>query len=156
MTGRRSFHTIILRVILCAVLTLSGAAQAQNQDSNPARAQNQAQEQNQERISRGNRASDWIPIENLPEGAQILDRKWIVTRVTETDSGRDSLSGFASAGANWILKSTGVQTIAAFPAGFDQSHELYQTMAQSAPEAFENETTRRTVSMRPGGYIYWH
>jgi len=56
----------------------------------------------------------------------------------------------------WVVKDTGSFYFASFPSTFDTNHELYKTMEKSAYTSYENDTTKRVVTVEKAGYVYWH
>ena len=69
----RSALRRMLSVLLCTALTLSAIG------FQPVRAW---------------QISDWIPAEELPSDARVLERKWTAVRTTRVDSMEPELTGF--------------------------------------------------------------
>lgn len=104
-----------------------------------------------------NPVSDWVLASEVPEDAEILDRKWTYTETTNTESRETSLPGYTRTGSYWVKSGSGSQHYASFPSGFDTGNWHYQNFAKSVPYSeYENETSRRDVSNQWGGYVYWH
>lgn len=101
--------------------------------------------------------SNWILASQVPEGAEIIDRKWSYT-LTETATSTDSsMSGWTQTGSEWKQTGTGTHTYASFPTGFSTSNSLYSKYSKSALAASETATSKRTVSTASTStYIYWH
>ncbi len=103
-----------------------------------------------------NAVSDWVKVEDLPEGAEVTERKWSYTLTTETESRETSLSGYEQVGSRWVHIGDGSTSYASFPNGFDTSHYIYTSFAKGPYSAYETETSRRDVTNWWSGYIYWH
>lgn len=101
--------------------------------------------------------SNWILASQVPEGAEIIDRKWSYT-LTETATSTDSsMSGWTQTSSEWKQTGTGTHTYASFPTGFSTSNSLYSKYSKSALAASETATSKRTVSTASTStYIYWH
>lgn len=103
--------------------------------------------------------SDWTPRSSVPSGAEVLERKWVYQKTTYINSRETSMPGYSLAGTSWVENGSGWTNYAAFPGGFQTSHEIYTsfTKSDSCPYANgEGETWKRTVSDNWGGYVYWH
>ena len=107
---------------------------------------------------RENGVSDWIPANQLPEGAEIVSEKWSYTETTVTESAETALPGYTATGnKRWVETGSGSQEYASFPGGFSKSHSIYVNMAKSVPySAYETETTKRVVNNSWTGFVYWH
>jgi len=101
-------------------------------------------------------ASDWIPVSELPENTVVTDRKWTYTKTTSVDSKNTSMAGYTLKSYDWIQSGTQSRNYATFPSTFDTSNSIYTSFAKSAYSAYENSTTKRTVSNVWAGYVYWH
>lgn len=103
--------------------------------------------------------SDWVEASQVPDTAEITNRKWVYNKTTYVDSKETSLEGYEQVGFDWVVSSSGSKNYAAFPSGFDPSHSIYTSFHRSSSPpytAYENATTKRTVSNSWGGYVYWH
>ena len=106
--------------------------------------------------------SDWVEASQVPDTAEITNRKWVYNKTTYVDSKETSLEGYEQVGFDWVVSSSGSKNYAAFPASpsqFDTSHWIYTSFHRSSSPpytAYENATTKRTVSNSWGGYVYWH
>ena len=101
----------------------------------------------------------WAHESAVPSGAQIVEEKWTYTRTQNTESTSSSMSGWTQTGSYWSKTSSGSfeysDKFSTYAPGFDTSHSIY-SMAKSPYTAYENESTKRTVSNSWTGYIYWH
>ena len=98
----------------------------------------------------------WIKVEDLPEGAEIVDTKWTYSETQSMESTNANESGWNVVGSYWEESGSGSAEYASFPDTFLESHEYYKNMNKSAFEAYENETSKREVVNTWTGYIYWH
>lgn len=98
----------------------------------------------------------WVKASELPAGAQVVDRKWVYTKTTNTESRETSLSGFTQTGSYWVQSGSGSRNYASFPSGFDTSNSIYTSFSSSGYGSSETATTKRTVSNSWAGYVYWH
>lgn len=104
-----------------------------------------------------NATSGWVLASELPEGAEVVNKKWSYTETTTTESKETSLDGYTQVGSYWVQSGSGSQKYStAFPSGFDKSHSIYTSFAKSAVAAYETETTKREVTNAWTGYVYWH
>ena len=104
-----------------------------------------------------NPVSDWVLASEVPEDAEILDRKWTYTETSNTESRETSLDGYTQTGSYWVQSGSGSTNYStAFPGGFDTGHWIYSSFAKSPYSAYENATSKRTVSNNWAGYVYWH
>ena len=100
--------------------------------------------------------SDWTKVQSMPSGAKVTDRKWTYDLTETIETTDSSVSGAVKTGERWAQSGSGSVEYASFPSGFDQSHSLYSTYNKQPVSAFENATTRRTVTTNRTGFIYWH
>ena len=99
----------------------------------------------------------WALASAVPEGAQILDRKWSYSLTTYAESTNSSMEGFEQTGNYWSKTAEGSFNYStAFPSGFDTGHSIYTSFAKSAYSAYENEQEKREASTSWAGYVYWH
>ena len=103
-----------------------------------------------------NPESGWVLASEIPNDAQIVDRKWTYTKTTTVESTASSMSGYTKIGERWRQTGTGVTNYASFPSGFDTGHWIYKEFAKSAYQSYENETSKRDVNNAWAGYVYWH
>ena len=103
-----------------------------------------------------NAVSDWVLSSNVPSGAEIVDQKWTYTRTQTTESTSSTMSGWTQIGSYWKQTASGSFNYATFPGGFDTTHNIYTTFQKAAYSAYENASTKRTVSTAKAGYVYWH
>jgi len=103
-----------------------------------------------------NATSGWVKVSDLPSGAQVLNRKWSYTLTTTTESRETSLAGYTQTGSYWVQSGTGSANYASFPSGFDTGNSIYTSFMKSAYTDSETATTKRTVSNKWAGYVYWH
>lgn len=86
--------------------------------------------------------SDWVSADTVPEGAEILDEKWvyIYTEYKETVTKVEE----------------GTYMFGSFPSGYDKDDQYYE-WNRSELTASETTYTKREVS-KPvlNSYIYWH
>lgn len=101
--------------------------------------------------------SGWVPVSSVPAGAQIVNTKYTYNLTSYTESTSPSLSGWTNYSNEWRKTGSGSQNYASFPSGFDTSNSIYTSMAKSVPySAYENSTSKRTISTYHSGYVYWH
>lgn len=100
--------------------------------------------------------SGWVRANEVPIGAQILNRKWTYTETTNKESRETSLDGYTQIGSYWIESGKGSANYASFPSGFDTGNSIYTSFMKSAYTDSETPTTKRTVSNNWAGYVYWH
>lgn len=98
-----------------------------------------------------NELSDWVTEDKVPAGATIVN-----TKTETTTSTSSSLSGWTQTGSSWKQTGTGSAYYATFPSGFDTTNSIYTGFMKSAYSAYENASTKRTVSNVHTGYVYWH
>ena len=104
-----------------------------------------------------NNASGWVLASEVPEGAEIVNKKWTYTLTENTTSTSASLSGWTQTSWEWKQTGSGTHYYASYPSGFSTSHWLYSYYNKSALSAYENTSTKRTVSSASfHTYIYWH
>ncbi len=99
----------------------------------------------------------WIPIEELPAGAKIVDQKWEYDLIERTESFDKFLVGWTQIGSDW--KETGTYTVnhANLPGTFDQTHPIYTSFAKGPVDEYISEDEmRKVISNKFKGYIYWH
>ena len=97
--------------------------------------------------------SGWIPLEQLPAGATIIDQKWLYDYTERTESFEKSMPGWTQNGSDWKE----VANHASFPGTFDQNHELYKTFLKAPVDEFVTDDAKRVVKAnRFKGYVYWH
>ncbi|MCR5203474.1 MAG: hypothetical protein K6E47_00280 [Lachnospiraceae bacterium] len=53
-------------------------------------------------VSADDSISDWVPISEVPSGAEIVDRKWVYDYTEYTESQSSSLSGWTQTGSYWL------------------------------------------------------
>ena len=100
--------------------------------------------------------SGWVPINNMPSDGQIVNRKWTYTEKSYKDSRNEYEPGYTLASSEWIWCGSNSRNYADFPSGFDTGNWYYQNWNSGAFGAYENNTSKRTVSNSWSGYIYWH
>lgn len=101
--------------------------------------------------------SDWVLASSVPKNAEITDRKYTYTLTETTSSTSSAMSGWTKTGSNWKQTAQGTHKYASYPGGFSASHSLYTKFDKSALTAYENATSKRTVtSPSVSTYIYWH
>ena len=100
--------------------------------------------------------SGWVKADQLPSGAQVVNRKWTYTQKTLKDSRNASEDGYKLAGSEWIWCGSGTQNYASFPDGFDKNNWYYQNWNRQPYSAYENATSKRVVNNTWAGFIYWH
>ena len=103
-----------------------------------------------------NDVSGWVKASELPSGAQVTSQKWSYTKTTETESKETSLAGYTQIGSYWVESASGSAEYASFPSGYDTGNSYYTSMMKSAYTNSETATTKRTVTNKWKGYIYWH
>lgn len=103
-----------------------------------------------------NPTSGWVLASNVPYGAQTVNEKWTYDQRTNTESRSTSLSGYTQYGSRWVQSGSGSTNYASFPGGFDTSHWIYTSFAKSPYSAYENSTSKRSVSNSWAGYVYYH
>lgn len=101
--------------------------------------------------------SDWVLASSVPKNAEITERKYTYTLTETTSSTSSAMSGWTKTGSNWKQTAQGTHKYASYPGGFSASHSLYTKFDKSALTAYENATSKRTVtSPSVSTYIYWH
>ena len=100
--------------------------------------------------------SGWVLASNVPYGAQTVKEKWTYNQRTNTESRSTSLSGYTQYDSYWVQSGSGSTNYASFPGGFDTNHWIYTSFAKSPYTAYENTTSRRTVSNNWAGFVYYH
>ena len=107
-----------------------------------------------------NPIEDWIRIEDLPEGAQVIDTKWTYTETLTQESTNTELDGWNVIDSRWELSASGSfeysDKFSTYAPNFLKSHTIYKTMAKAPYENYEDNTTKRVVSTQWTGYVYWH
>lgn len=107
-----------------------------------------------------NPGSDWVLASEVPEGAEVLDRKWSYDLTTTMDSKETSVEGYTQTGSEWIKSGSGSfeysDKFSTYAPGFDTSNSIYKNMKKSPYSAYETDTEKRTVSNSWKGYVYWH
>lgn len=101
--------------------------------------------------------TDWVLASSVPKDAEITNRKYTYTLTETTTSTNSALSGWTQTGSNWMQTAQGTHKYASYPGGFSTSHSLYSKFDKSALTAYDNATSKRTVtSPSVSTYIYWH
>ena len=100
--------------------------------------------------------SDWVPVSQVPESAEIVERKWSYHLVTTAESRDTGMSGFTQTGSYWVKSGSGSANYASFPSGFDTGNWIYTSFAKSAYTASSSETAKREVANKWAGYVYYH
>lgn len=100
--------------------------------------------------------SDWVPADDIPANAQIVEEKWSYDRRETMESKNSSEQGWTPIGSRWEEVGSGSRNYATFPSGFDKSHSIYTSMSTSPYESQETENTKRVVDNQKQGYVYWH
>ncbi len=100
--------------------------------------------------------SGWVLASSVPTGAQTVNTKWTYTKTETTESTSASLSGWTQTGNYWKQTGTGSTKYATFPTGFDTTNSIYTSFAKSPYTAYDNGSTKRVVSNKWTGYVYWH
>lgn len=103
-----------------------------------------------------NDLSGWVLESAVPSDAASVENKWSYTKTTIAKSTNTSMDGFTQIGSEWIQSGNGAFNYASFPSGFDTGNWYYQNWNRSPYSAYENATSKRTVSTYWGGYLYWH
>ena len=74
-----------------------------------------------------------------------------------TTSTASSLSGWTQSSSYWTQTGSGTYYYANFPSGYNTSDSLYQSYNKSRIYAYDNGSTKRTVSEPVhNSYIFWH
>ena len=100
--------------------------------------------------------SDWTLESKVPSGAKIEQEKWKYTKTSYTESTNSSMSGWTSNGNYWKLTGSGSKNYASFPSGFDKGHKIYTEFMKKPYDAYDKGSTKRVVSNKWAGYVYWH
>ncbi len=100
--------------------------------------------------------SDWVPIESVPAGAEIAEKKWAYDLTENTESTSDTLDGWNLTGSDWRVTDSGVVSYTTFPSTFDTTHDVYNIRSKEPLQAYENTNSKRTVTNTFGGWVYWH
>ena len=106
-----------------------------------------------------NAVSGWVPESQVPDGAQVVEKKWTYTKTETQKSTATSISGWTQTGFEWQQTGTGTYYYCAFPSGFKTGDKLYTKYRGNgkAISATETDTTKRTVSSATTHtYVYWH
>lgn len=104
-----------------------------------------------------NALSEWVKASEVPEGAQIENQKWSYTLTTNTESRETSLDGYTQVGSYWVESGKGSKNYSPyFPSTFNTSHWIYTSFAKQAMSGYETETTKRVVTNKWAGFVYWH
>ncbi len=100
--------------------------------------------------------SDWTLESKVPSGAKIEQEKWKYTKTSYTESTNSSMSGWTSNGNYWKQTGSGSKNYASFPSGFDKGHKIYTEFMKKPYDAYDKGSTKRVVSNKWAGYVYWH
>ncbi len=101
--------------------------------------------------------SGWVPVSQVPDGAQIVQYKWTYDLTTYKDSKNATEPGWTANGSEWVKSGTGSVKWASFPSGFDKNHSLYKKYNGKRITGYEKATQKRVVTSEPTvSYIYWH
>ena len=95
--------------------------------------------------------SGWVKADQIPSGAQIINRKWSYTEKSFKDSRNTSENGYKLSSSEWIWCGSGSQNYANFPDGFDKNSWYYQNWNRQPFEAYENATNKRVVNNKWSG-----
>ena len=86
--------------------------------------------------------SDWVPENEVPDGAKTVNEKWLYTYTTFTES--------------WEETDSGTYYYGSFPAGYN-SDDQYYGWNRNQLEAFDNGSTKREVgSPEYNSHVFWH
>lgn len=102
-----------------------------------------------------NPISDWVRADEVPDGAEIVNRKWTYTRTEKTEA-TSVLSGWASVGTYWKQTGNGTQYYAGGMSGFPTDNALYKKYNNTPWSSYSNDTNKRDVSTTHYSYIYYH
>lgn len=102
-----------------------------------------------------NDVSAWTVASEIPEGVEIVNRKYAYTLTSYTESTSTSLSGWNCYDSYWIESGSGNFNYASFPNGYG-SDTFRKNFKTSAVSPYENATNKRVVNTYHAGYIYWH
>jgi len=107
-----------------------------------------------------NELSGWVKASELPSNATVENRKWTYDLTTKTESRETSLAGYTQTGSYWVQSGSGSfeysDKFATYAPGFDTSNSIYKSLNKAPYTAYENQTSKRTVSNTWAGYVYWH
>ena len=103
-----------------------------------------------------NSISGWVKASEMPADAELVSRKWTYTEKSFKDSKNTYEIGYTLIKDEWIKSGSGSRNYASFPSGFDSGNWYYKNWRDGAYSAYENATSKRTVSNNRAGYIYWH
>lgn len=89
-------------------------------------------------------------------GTTIVDQQ-AVKKLTSVNGKTVTLyAQWVNTSGRWEKVSQRTVRYASIPSGFDRTHPLYGQYNNSAVSAGETEGTKREVTTRQAGYIYWH
>lgn len=98
--------------------------------------------------------SGWVLPANVPADAQVTSTSWSYRESTESTA--STMSGWVANGSYWKQTGSGSKQYASFPSTYNTSHATYTELKGSAYSAYENATSKRTVTNTHAGYVYWH
>ena len=97
--------------------------------------------------------SAWVLPSEVPEGARTTQTSYSYRESTESTSA--SMAGWISNGDYWRQTGSGSKQYASFPGTYNFNHWT-ASLNGSAYSAYENASSKRTVSNTFAGYVYWH
>lgn len=104
-----------------------------------------------------NAVSEWVLASEVPEDAEVIDRKWTYTLTENTTSTEASVEGWTQTSWEWQQTNAGTYYYGAFPDGFHTNNHFYCLYEKNALGGYENDSTKRTVSDSSfHTYIYYH
>lgn len=95
--------------------------------------------------------SGWVPKSAMPAGAQVVN-----TRTVKKQTTNSSEPGYTCTGFYWEETGKGNQPYASFPSGFDTGHEYYKQWMKGPYGEWDRGDTKRVVSNKWEGFVYWH
>ncbi len=104
--------------------------------------------------------SDWVLESDAPEGAEIVDEKWEITRTTYvTKEGDPEKDEFETIKTDWVPKGRPVNTYYGdIPGGFDSSDQSFRKYREhwGQQTGYTHEAEKVEVTNSFETYIYWH
>ena len=101
--------------------------------------------------------SDFVPEDEMPEGALVVSEKWKYTLTSSLTSIYPTFNGYTLISSEWVQKEAGVWNYVGLPSTFNNSHSLYKKYNLAPISTYNNDGEKLEISnTKIISYIYWH
>ena len=99
--------------------------------------------------------SDWVTASSVPSNATVTQTSYSY-RIFAEHSDPSAYSSWVNYGNYWKETGSGWSYYASFPSSYSTSNTYYKEYMHEPYSAYENDSSKRTVSNVQEGWIYWH